>query len=196
MKKLIFTLPLFFSFLYSFGQTDSSDYFDSSILKQPIKTNGHWGINAGGFAGSMNGNSYYGSFLSPNYTYDLTKKFSVQGGIMFSNVNTPGFTTNEGYQILPKSFNTSIIYAQGIYKVNEKVFLTGGAYTSLQPSSHNSLNKAYTNDIKGGKLGIGYNISESSSIYLEMQFNRGRSPFNTFGNPYSNQFNTSPFGHW
>lgn len=196
MKKLITTIPLFFLFLLAVSQTDTTEYFDPSVLKQPLKTNGHWGINAGGFAGSVNGNSYYGSFLSPNYTYDLSKKFSIQGGIMFNSFNTPGFTTSEGYHILPQSFNSSIIYAQGIYRVNEKVFLTGGAYTSLQPSSHNTLNKAYTNDIKGGKLGIGYNLSEHSSIYFEMQLNKGHSPFNTFGNPYSNQFNYSPFNHW
>jgi len=200
MKKLIVILPLFFLFQFSFCQTDttSGDYFDPSNLAKAKKENGHWGINAGGFAGSMSGNNYYGSFLSPNYTYDLSQKFSVQAGFLYSSFTAPGFTTSEGYKVSPMSFNNSFVYAQGIYKVTEKVFLTGGAYTSLQNNNaSNSLNPAFTNDMKGGKLGIGYNFNEHSSIYLELQLNKGGySPFNNCGSPFSNRMNASPFMGW
>ncbi len=197
MKKLTAILPLFFLFQFSFGQNDtaSGDYYDPSVLTKAKTNNGHWGINAGGFAGSMSGNNYYGTFLSPHYTYDLTQKFSVQAGFQYSSFTTPGFTTSEGNRTSPLTFNNSFVYAQGIYKVNEKVFLTGGAYTSLHAPVNNSINPAFSNDMKGGKLGIGYNFNENSSIYLEMQINKGNSPFNTGNSSFANH-NFSPYIGW
>ena len=192
MKKIFFALPMFFLFQLTMGQNDSLDYFDSTILKTPLKTKGHWGLAAGGFAGSINGNSYFGSFLSPNYTHDLTNKFSLQAGLVFNSFNTSGFTNAEGNQKLPQTFNNSVFYTKGIYRVNQRVFLTGGAYTSL-PSQSNKLNPAFNNELKGGMLGIGYNFNDRSSIYFEMQLNKGHSPFNTFGSPFSNHFSSNPY---
>ena len=197
MKQLLFAFSLFILFHSAIGQIDTTnDYFDPGALKTNKGLNGHWGVNAGGFAGSVNHNSYYGSFLSPNYTVDLTSKFSIQAGYIYSTFNTSGFSNSEGTQILPKSFNNSFVYAQGIYKLNEKVFLTGGAYTSLLKPTPNTLNPAFNEISKGGKIGIGYNINEKSSIYFEMQFNKGNSPFNTNSSPFSNHSFGSPFVGW
>ena len=197
MKQLLLFFSLFILFHIAIGQTDTThDYFDRGALKTNKGLKGHWGVNAGGFAGSFNHNSYYGSFLSPNYTLDLTSKFSVQAGYIYSTFNTSGISNSEGTQILPRSFNNSFVYAQGIYKVSDKVFLTGGAYTSLIKPAPNTLNPAFQEMSKGGKFGIGYNISETSSIYFEMQFNKGNSPFHTNSSPFSDHSFGNPLVGW
>lgn len=198
MKKLTLYTTLFFLFQFAFGQTDTTvDYFDSNILQNTTKgLNGHFGINAGAFAGSNNHNNYYGSFLAPNYNIDLTKKFSIQAGFIFSTFNTSSFSNSEGISTLPKTLYNSFFYTKGIYNVSKKVFLTGGAYTSLLKPEPNTLNPAFNNFAKGGKIGIGYNFNETSSIYFEMQFNKGNSPISTYSSPFSNYNYSSPFIGW
>lgn len=193
MKILISTISLLFVFSFSMGQTDSiSDYFNPSNLKQN-NISGKWGVNAGAFGGSYNGNGYYGSFIAPNYNVDLTKKLSIQAGFIFSSFNISNkFSENNSNRF--NTINGTFFYTQGSYKINEKVFLTGGAYTSLNNAPKNNINTAFYNESKGGKLGIGYNINEHSSMYFEIQLNKGNSPFNTYSNPYSHNVSNSIFG--
>ena len=188
MKTLKLISILFFLFHFAIGQNDTTnDYYNPSLLKNANKgLNGHWGMNAGAFAGSINHNGYYGSFLAPNYNVDLTQKLSVQAGYTFSTFNTSGFSNSEGISALPKTMYNSFLYVQGTYKLSEKVFVTGGAYTSLLKPTSNTLNPAFNDIAKGGKIGIGYNINETSSVYFEMQLNKGNSPFNTYSSPFSN----------
>ncbi len=199
MKTLLFFVFIFFGINMAKGQTDSTnEYFDAANLK-PDKSSpkSQWGVNVGAFGGSYNGQGYYGSFLSPNYKLNLSSKFSVQAGVIFSSFSMPSRYNSEGGSIINNSYNTSIFYTQGVYKVNKKIFITGGAYTSLnnKPGTSNNLNPAYYNDdIKGGKIGIGYNINDHSSLYLEMQINKGYSPFNSCSSSFSNGFGNSFVG--
>jgi hypothetical protein len=198
MKKLLLFSTLFFLFQFAFSQSDTNDYYNPALLKTSNNgLNGHWGMNAGAFAGSFNHTGYYGSFLAPNYNFDLSRKFSVQAGFIFSTLNTSGFSNSEGTSAMPKTLYNSFFYTQGTYKLSEKVFLTGGAYTSLlKPLPSNTLNPAFNDFAKGGKIGIGYNINEKSSVYFEMQFNKGNSPFNSYSSPFSNHSFGSPCIGW
>lgn len=200
MKKLLLLTTLFFLFQFAFSQNDTTaDYYNPELLKKSNKgLNGHWGMNAGAFAGSLNRNAYYGSFLAPHYNLDLSKKFSIQAGYIFSALNTSGFINSEGStNNIPKTLYNSFFYAQGTYKLSEKVFLTGGAYTSmLKPVPSNKLNPAFNDFAKGGKIGIGYNINETSSVYFEMQFNKGNSPFNSYSSPFGNHSFGTPCIGW
>lgn len=193
MKILILTISLLFAFTFSKGQTDSTnEYFNPSNLKQN-NNSGKWGVNAGAFGGSYNGNGYYGSFISPNYNVDLTKKLSLQAGFIFSSFNISN-KLSENNSNRFNTLNGTFLYAQGSYKINDRVFLTGGAYTSLNNSALKNINPAFYNDSKGGKLGIGYNFNEHSSMYFEIQLNKGNSPFNSYSNPYSHNISNSIFG--
>lgn len=190
MKILTLTISLLFVFIITKGQTDSTnEYFNPSNLKQN-SLSGKWGVNAGAFGGSYNGNGYFGSFIAPNYNADLTKKLSIQAGFIFSSFNFSNkFSENNSNHL--NSINGTFFYTQGSYKISDKVFLTGGAYTSLNNPNISKINPAFNNDSKGGKLGIGYNINEHSSMYFEIQLNKGNSPFNTYSNPYSHNIGNS-----
>ena len=191
MKILIFFAPLLFIFQFVIGQVDSTnEYFNPANLPQIQKeAHGNWGINAGAFGVSYNGKGYFGSFLAPNYNVDLTKKFSVRAGIIFSTFQSPAILNAEDNLLYNNSFGGTFFYTQGTYKINNKIFLTGGVYTSLmRPNVANNINPAFYNNVKGGKAGIGYNINEHSGLYFEMQFNKGMSPFNSYSSPFSNNY--------
>ncbi|MBI5540890.1 MAG: hypothetical protein HY951_12575 [Bacteroidia bacterium] len=197
MKTLLFFVSVFFCFNLAIGQTDSTtEYFNPSNLS-PVKkgVSGRWGVNAGAFGGSFNGQGYYGSFLAPNYNVNLTSKLSVQAGVIFSSFSMPSSFNTEGGSRM-NNVNGTFFYTQGSYKISNKVFLTGGAYTSLaKPDVPNNINPAYYNDAKGGKIGIGYNINEKTSLYFEMQYNKGNSPFNSYSSPFSHNCGNS-FTGW
>ena len=192
MKIISITISLLFVFVITKGQTDSTnEYFNPSNLKQN-NVSGKWGVNAGAFGGSFNGNGYFGSFIAPNYNVDLTKKLSIQAGIIFSSFNFSNkFSENNSNRF--NSLNGTFFYTQGSYKISNKVFLTGGAYTSLNNAPKNNINPAFYNEVKGGKLGIGYIFNEHSSMYFEIQLNKGNSPFNTYSSPYSHNLQNSVF---
>ncbi len=193
MKIITFTISLLFVFIIAKSQTDSTnEYFNPSNLKQN-NISGKWGVNAGAVGGVCNGNGFYGSYIAPNYNVDLTKKLSIQAGFIFSSFNFSN-KLSENNSILNNSVNGTFFYTQGSYKISNRIFLTGGAYTSINKPTNN-INSAFSNEAKGGKLGIGYNFNEHTSLYFEMQFNKGgNSPFNTYSNPYSHSMGNSMFG--
>jgi len=166
MKIISITISLLFVFVITKGQTDSTnEYFNPSNLKQN-NVSGKWGVNAGAFGGSFNGNGYFGSFIAPNYNVDLTKKLSIQAGIIFSSFNFSNkFSENNSNRF--NSLNGTFFYTQGSYKISNKVFLTGGAYTSLNNAPKNNINPAFlatdffsktTIPVKGSKLFKANNI--------------------------------------
>jgi hypothetical protein len=161
-------------------------------LSAPPKS-GQWRLSAGGFGGVCNGNAFYGSYLAPGYSLNLSDKFSVQAGILFTTFSVPSLYNVEGGSQRPGMMNATFVYTQGTYKLNDKFFITGGAYTSLDKTALNTPSGPQMNSqVRGGKVGIGYNIKEGSTVYFEMNINQGNSPFNMYRNPYSSPF-SSPF---
>jgi len=182
MKYSVLILMFLFNFILLKGQSDSTEYFnENNVIKTLNKPSVR--INASTFGGFYNNLGYFGSSIAPTINYNLTNKFSIQTGVIFNSVN---FSKNISGSDVNYYNNTNGLYyfVNGKYNINNKIFITGGLYSKLD--CKNNLNKAYSNDIKGGKFGVGYNINDNSSLYFEIQLNKGNYPFNNFNTPLFN----------
>jgi hypothetical protein len=180
MKKLFLFLTVALLTQYSFSQNDTlSDYY------QPVKNNTDekitTGINTGAFTTFSGKNNCFGYYFSPHVSIPVSNRFSLQTGFVYGNYTLPGIYSHEGSISQPINSSYSLFYASGIYKLNSKVFLTGGAYTSLNNASAQKINPAFSNYFKGGKFGIGYNINDKSTLYFELQIHESNQLFNNFG---------------
>lgn len=144
------------------------------------------------------GGNYFQSFLSPALSFPLNKKLSVSAGVTYSHTsfnNMPLLKTNGEIESFSGNMNTLTMFTSGIYRANDKVTLTGSAFSTINPSFNARLNPdAIRMEAKGFSFGVDYKLGENTHIGAEVRFQHGNgnlyNPYNTFYSPYRQN---SPF---
>ncbi len=167
---------------------------DSLTLLPPAKTGGlHFAMEAGaGMSfGSLKGMYTY---MAPRLSWGLTKKFSLDAGVMYMHSNTPLFSEGTGcFGPIAPQYHAWAGFVRGNYQLTDRIALSGTVYHEmgipayLQPYRSNDM---FRSNSYG--LGMQYKINEHSSFGIEFRSGAGNSLFS--GNP-GLQPSAAPFSY-
>jgi len=222
--KYLFLILFLLSFVFVNAQSND-DYFNPNdpILKNPInlanskqnteKPKMKYSLTAGTSIGSgLNGGSAVNTYIAPSILYPVSNKFSIEAGVMYNKGFYNNYSMynywgeNVGVNNLNGNADQLFFYAKGRYKLTENLTITGAAYKSSVISNNTNIEGAKTNpnafnpESKGYSLGFIYKMSESASFQLQMNYNKGASPYYSPMNnpsPFNNNgigYHSSPFG--
>ena len=134
------------------------------------------------------GYNMFGTYVMPEFTVPINKKFAIRAGIGYSNMfySTPG---NEGTLFEQNNMHYGSVYISGIYSVNEKLTIAGTAYKTfdLAARPEDQLNpRALDFSNEGIAVNVDYKISDN------VRFNIGFSYQKQSG--YGNMYNQGGYG--
>ena len=147
---------------------------------------------------SFGGQSSLNSWIAPSIGYQVNPNFRVQVTGVLSNTNAlsfghaPAANQQNGMMPLNTGGNSFALSGEGIYQPNDKFYIrAGGQYAdrSMTPFNLYPQSNHIHSDYKSLHVGMGYKISENSSIQFQMQFSDG---YNPYANPYMNSY-SSPY---
>lgn len=196
MKRIIilsiFT-SLFFSSSLIAQQAKISDSLKKSfITEKPMSF--HLTAGTAFATGFKKTGSVMSTFLAPELNYKLSKRFTLDVGLVLvnSSFNMPRIAGGE-FQTKPfaSNFTSTFLYAGGQYKLNDRITFNGQAYTLINTFAVKSdLDHVYDANLKGVKFGMDYKVSEHSTIGIEFNISNKPSPysFSPTGFPYQNPF--------
>lgn len=138
----------------------------------------------------------FGTYVMPEITFPVSKKFAIRAGIGYSNTfySTPG---GEGNIFSQNNLQYGHVYVSGLYQVNEKLIISGTAFKTfdLAPRPQDQFNPGaldFSNE--GINVNIDYKVSENVRFNVGFSYQK-QSPynymynpggFNNFGSPFSN----------
>ncbi|MBI5219093.1 MAG: hypothetical protein HY958_09205 [Bacteroidia bacterium] len=147
---------------------------------------------------SFGGANIFNTWVAPEVKYQLTPKFNLKVGTvaMYSNMSDlQNYIYHENSVTPGQRLAQYFMYAQGEYKVNDKIRLRG---TSMREFSDLSINP---HPFSLNHLGVDIKLKEKVFLSADIQFAKGNFPYGMyyngpFGNPYScgTQYSFSPFG--
>ncbi|MEI7663573.1 MAG: hypothetical protein WCK34_15295 [Bacteroidota bacterium] len=161
-----------------------SVFTGSQHLLQPGKFN--YGLNLGSEFASIKGfGSEITTQVSPHFSYNVSKRFSVGIGIGMGTthyINARSWFQNEQPAASNGSFTTGSIYVSGQYLVSDRITLSGSAFkifpVTKDPLPFNPFNPVSRNGAQGANLNIDYKISDHFHIQANFRYSQGLSPFN------------------
>ena len=210
--KHIGIFMLLLSFISLSAQEFGSNAINAPIEEKPIvvKKQGFnpdidvsvsLGTSFSSFGPGMN---MFGTYVMPEFTIPVSKKFAVRAGIGYSTMfySTPG---GEGNIFSQNNLQYGHVYVSGIYQVNEKLIITGTAYKTfdLAPRPEDQFNPhAFDFSNQGVNVNIDYKVSDrvrfnvGISYQKQNGYNNMYNPggFNNFGSPFNHGGFGSPFG--
>lgn len=194
MKKVFTLLSVFIAFSAFSALAQENETVDLKKNQNPVSLNLTTGT---AFMTGFNGKNAFSTFLAPQISKPLSKRFAITAG--FAIVNTTFSSGNSVMNDSPKksfsnNYTSTIIYGGGKYLLNERFTLTGLAYTEVGIFDNKKyLNKNKNTNIKGASIGLDYKLSENSSIGIHMNYSNGNSLYN-MNNPYGMQMD-NPFNN-
>jgi len=142
----------------------------------------------------------FGTYIAPEISFPVYKKFSVSVGLGYSSM----FYGHQGESMFgsnPSQYGS--IYVSGTYQVNEKLTIRGTGYKTflLNPNNFNEDGNANYYDFsnQGIRLDMDYKVSDEFRIGISFEYREQNYPgfnyhdpggFNNFGSP----FRTPGFG--
>jgi hypothetical protein len=139
------------------------------------------------FASGMNGNTVFGTSISPSAIFPVKPKFSIEAGISYQSlfINTGN---RESSLSGSNHFSTGSIFVSGLYELNPKVTLRGTAWKQFDLSSPKLNPRAIDFEAEGINVGIQYQVTEKFRVEASFEYSNGnhadpyRTPgFNSFG---------------
>jgi len=192
MKNLLIIATATFAFSLFSAQAAVNDSIKFKNSSNPISF--HLLAGTSFITGFQNRGSALSTFITPQFSYPLSKRFTIDAG--FAIVNTSFNANFSGNNETPKksfanNYTSTLIYAGGKYFLNERFTLSGQAYTQVGAFENNDYQKKkLNNNIKGATFGVDYKITENSSIGIHLNYSNGNSPFynNSYGMQNQNSF--------
>ena len=146
------------------------------------------------------GMNMFGTYVMPEFTIPVSKKFAVKAGIGYSTIfySSPG---NEGNLFSQNNAQYGHIYVTGIYQVNEKLTISGTAYKTfdLATRPEDQFNPhAFDFRNEGVNVNIDYKVSDRVRFNIGVSYQK-QSPYNYMNNPggfnnFGSPFNNHGFG--
>jgi hypothetical protein len=150
------------------------------------------------------GMNMFGTYVMPEFTIPVSKKFAVRAGIGYSTIfySSPA---NEGNIFSQNNAQYGHIYVTGIYHVNEKLTISGTAYKTfdLATRPEDQFNPhAFDFSNQGVNVNIDYKVSDRVRFNVGVSYQKqspynnmyNRGGFNNFGSPFNQGGFGSPFG--
>jgi len=189
MRKYLFYILLFGSIFRVSAQQSATDSVRQKFMAK--KFNVH--LSLGNQFSSYSG---YGSALStivtPTFTYDLSKRLQLQGGISLLTTNyfgvRPFFSESNG-PASSGNFTSALLFVSGTYLLNNNISISGSAFKEF-PVSGDPLPyspfQPYSNDgAHGIRMDINYKVGEHFQIQAGFGYSKGVNPYYS---PYGNSF--------
>jgi long-subunit fatty acid transport protein len=150
-------------------------------------------LSTGFTFGNLYSGNYFQSSINPAIIFPVNKRLSVSTGLTYSYTRlneVPFLDLNSGsVKDISTDLNTLTISASGLYRINDKLHMTGSVYKTLNPSFNARLNpEALQMEAKGVSVGFGYQLNEKTFIGAELRMEQGNS---NFYNPYNSPFDNS-----
>ncbi len=147
------------------------------------------------FSSFGSGFNSFGTYIAPEISMPVTKKFSVQVGLGYSSMflNTPGET-----MLSQNNSQYGSIYISGTYQVNEKLTIRGTGYKTflLNPNNftENGNSNFYDFSNQGVRLDMDYKVSDEFRIGISFEYREQNYPnFYPYNYNGMNGFGDSPF---
>lgn len=198
MKKFLFALiaVIYACGIYGQGQRLKLNLPEDSIV--PVKkVNYSFQTGSMFYGGAMRGSTFY---VAPSFSYAFSKKFSMEGGIMFMNNN---YSYTAASQVFgqdtrlfsqPSKYET-VVFARGNYQVNNKLTITGSLVKNFTDNT-SMQNQAWNNSFQMMSMGMDYKLTpnitlgagvrvvQGSGYNNPFQYNNMNSPFSAFDNRF------------
>jgi len=147
--------------------------------RQQIATSFHLNTGAS-MLSSFNRSSYFNTFFAPSLSADLTQKFSMSAGLIYNNAFLTG--KQPGAEIMQQPVNSHFssftLFGSGIYRMNEKLTISGTAYKTINPAlgirMENDLNSI---NYQGVSVGFGYKVNDNFRIGAQISVQQGNGSF-------------------
>lgn len=166
--------------------------FDSTVYRKDFNQKSERKLQTGVDVtmGYMYSSAGYGGpqfSLSPHVVYPLSKRFSVSAGMSvgYGNFFNPYYGLAGQDAMLPMT--RMFLYVSGHYHVNEKLTVTGSAYTQINDVPNPSPDsKKQDFNAHGASVGFQYQLTPSISFGAQMHFeeNGMYGPYSPVMNPY------------
>jgi len=189
----------YYSPLPKFYQPVDSATIAKNKQKQMHKGETDFGVTMGTSFSSFAGGAM-NSYIAPNMKYQLTEDFRLDFGTIISTANS-GLMQNAGFQANSNSPDNFGFSGRGIYTPTDKLSISfSGSYMKDNNPMHPFKRFPGQNNemsYKSMSFGLGYEISENTSISFEFGYSNNNnglfSPYNNnFNSPY-NRYNNQPF---
>jgi len=213
MKNKNYIILLFLAFIAvsGFGQQFASNVIgnDKNIKSEKVITpkkafSPDVSVSLGSsFTSFGRGYNAFSTFIMPEITFPISKKFAVKAGIGYSTMFFPGSGfENSGLDQSFQQFGS--VYVSGLYRVTEKFTVTGTAYKTfpLTQQTPQANPRALDFSNEGIIVNMNYKVSDHFSINAGFSYQK-QNPYNYyynpdgmngFGSPYGSPFGNSPFG--
>ncbi len=134
-------------------------------------------LEAGTVFGIGGHGNYAGTYIAPHLSYPLNERLQLSGGVLltgFSTILHPD-ARYYGYSLYENGWRTkSFVYAEGAYRLNEKLMITGTAYHEVNGFRGKQLqNQGKDFNTKGLIMGIDYKIGENVFIRGQVEVSNG-----------------------
>ena len=149
------------------------------------------------FSTCGSGYNAFGTYIAPEISMPVSKKFSVSFGLGYSNMfyNSP---VESGFQGSSRSYGN--LFVSGTYQVNEKLIVRGTAYKTflLNPAPNSTIKPINPQFIDFSSQGVifdaEYKVSEHFKVGVSIEYREQNYPsFYDFNRNGINNFGGSPF---
>ncbi len=135
----------------------------------------------------------FGTYIMPEITMPLSKKFSVRAGIGYSTmfVSTPEST---GSIFGQNNLQYGTVYVSGLYHVNPKLTIAGTAFKTFDLAPQNNEINPQSLDFsnEGFIIDVEYKVTENFRINAGFSYQK-QNPYNYYYNPGGFNMHPSPF---
>lgn len=157
----------------------TSDFTKEGIADYLKKKKMHTGIEAGTFLGTGFGNGgYFGTFVSPYFSFPIGPRFSLSTGVMISNYTGSNYLnpSEEVFHYPSGNIMQTIIYAGGSYYLNERLTFSGTMFKEFSlKNNETSLTDQENFDYKGFIMGVDYKVGKN--MFIRGQIEISDSPY-------------------
>ncbi len=190
--------------VYNNNTEDTSAYFSTDFnpeeIEQAIKKDPfQFSVTVGtSFGTNFGGANYFGSYVAPEVSYNLSPRFSLGVGARVSSGFPIGSSDPYYYGtpgLLSGNVNRTFVYVKGAYQVSENLRITGAVYKEMNVFNSQPQNYPGANfDYEGVIMGVDYRVGKNMFIHGEIEFSNGSNPYRFNQNPFpTNHFDPSPF---
>lgn len=165
---------------------DTQDNIPNSKLMPSIKSSLH--------IGSLIYNKGFSTFIMPEITTPVAKKFHLSAGTMIMKTFDKSFSGNESGNKNTAGITSNLFYTKGTYLYNERISFSGMIFYEqhLFNNQFTKNNKNLNLNGKGFAMDMNYKINSTSQFSIGVSTTNGYGPFGN-GLFYQPVFNNSPF---
>lgn len=196
VRSLVFStfLVLFLTVSISLSGQEGTSSLLSGELPEYSSTP-HFGMQVGSsFTSGLMGGSMFTHSLAPSVNWDVSRRFNLHIGTVFSSsmmngmnpfsLYTPHMAGGESLSMYQgQRLFSSTVYAVGSYQVNPRLTLVGGTWLEQNNMHDVMMNpQAFDSRPRGGMFGFDYRITENLRFGAEFNVSSGYNPFNPMYN--------------